>query len=121
WSRGGGAEGGGPPGGGGRAGGGGGGGTPPGGSPPMVRPRCSGASVIHAARGRRSTSRTRPMTLAVVCQPQAEIARPMTPTSPAGSTESIAWKADIANPLRRENQVLITADRAQENPRSDPT
>src|SRR5947209_5326016 len=26
-------------------------GTPPGGSPSMVRPRCSGASVIHAAKG----------------------------------------------------------------------
>src|SRR5262249_57924653 len=87
-------------------------GTPPGGSPSMVRPRCSGASVMHAARGRRTTSRTRPMTLAVVCQPQPAIASAITPTSPAGSTESIAWNADIAKALRRKNPVLIDTDKA---------
>jgi hypothetical protein len=41
------------------------------------------------------------MTLAVVCHPHAAIASAITPTSPAGTTESIAWKADIANALRR--------------------
>ena len=41
------------------------------------------------------------MTLAVVCQPHAAIARATTPTSTAGTKESTAWNADMAKALRR--------------------
>jgi hypothetical protein len=41
------------------------------------------------------------MSLAVVRQLKAEIARATTPTNRAGNTESTAWNADIARALRR--------------------
>jgi hypothetical protein len=62
----------------------------PGGSPSIVRPRRSGVSVIQNERGTITASRTRPMTVAVICQPHAAIARATPPTSTAGTKESIA-------------------------------
>ena len=67
----------------------------------MVSPRRSGVSVSQNDRGTITTSRTRPMTLAVGCQPHAAIVRATTPTSTAGTKESTAWNADMANALRR--------------------
>src|SRR5207248_6542450 len=64
--------------------------TPPGASPSMVRPILSGASLMNQDRGRITTSMTRPMILAVVCQLQAAIARATPPTSTAGTKESTA-------------------------------